>query len=242
MAKKASELATIQQSAMAVGGDPTSNLGKENLTPEDLVFPRLAFAQKTSPQIDSSNKSEYIPGLEMFQMFNSVSKKIYGNEVTFAVVRTSKRAMQFAPDGSVIDFNVPLDDPRCRFTDGPNGERIKPVATIFYDYLVAVLPDGVEDTANPEVCMLSLKTTQIKNAKQLNSLISVRPGAIFAGLWRGTTTGKKQGSYSFTNFTVAPAFATPPQMLAVCAEMYRNTEGKTLDTEREVDHADDAAF
>jgi len=241
MSKKSTALAQPVTGSMAVAGDLHSNAGKEGLMQDDLVFPRVAFAQKTSPQLDPSQEDDFIPGLEMYQMFNTSTGRIYGNSIEFVIIRRTKRAIEFDPAGGVVDFNVALNDPRCQFTTGPNGERIKPRATVFYDYLIAI--DNGPD-APPDTCMLSLKTTQIKAAKQLNSLIAVRPGAIYAGKWHGSTTGKKSGSYSFTMFKAKPAGPTPDYLLDTCREMFEATEGVTLDTDdrgRETDDLDDDA-
>jgi hypothetical protein len=188
--------------------------GKESITQEDMQLPRLSVAQKTSPQIDPS-KSEYIDGLRLAQMFNSLTKAIYGNgPLEITVVRTSKRAMEFDKENHVVDFNVPLGDARLEFTDGPNGERVKPRATLFYDFLV--LLDG-------EPIVLSLKTTQIKVAKQLNSLLMLTPGPTWARKYVLTSTSKQYGQFSGSAFVVQPGPKTTPEEQTVAEMWYDNT-------------------
>jgi hypothetical protein len=223
-------LATVGASALATAGDQTSRVGKEGFGQEDMTFPRIAFAQKTSPQIDPEN-DEYIESLKLYQMFNNLTGTVYGNEIAFAIIRRTKRAIEFDEQGNVVDFDVPLDDPRLAFTDDGKGGRGKPRATLFYEYLIAIPRDG----ADPEIGILSLKTTQIKNARKLNSLIALRPGAVYAGLWKGSTSGKSYGPYTATNFIAVPTGATPKDLFNYCEQMYAFTEGKRLETQRDVD-------
>ena len=227
--KKVTAMTVPGSAAMAVTGDVNDDTGKGGFGQDDITFPRIAFAQKTSPQLDSSN-DDYIKDLKMYEMFNSLTGRVYGNEIKFAIIRRMKRAIEFDDEGTVVDFDVPLDDERLDFTDDGNGGRQKPKATLFYDYLIAI---PGEDGNTPELGILSLKTTQIKNAKKLNSLIAVRPGAIYAGLWVGTTSGKTSGSYSYTNFRAMAARGAGEELFTFCADVYAATEGKRLDTERE---------
>jgi hypothetical protein len=178
--------------------------GKADLgSAEDVLFPRLSLAQKTSPQLDPS-KSEYIPDLRLFQIFNSLTGENYGNgPLDVIIIRGSKRAMEFDAQMHVVDFDVPLDDPRLQFTEGLDGMRVKPKATLFYDYLV-LLPDG-------SLAVLSLKTTQIKTAKQINSLMMLTPGPAWARKYTLASTSKQHGQYTAAAWTVKMGAATTPE-------------------------------
>src|SRR5436189_4479967 len=114
--------ATDYTTALAVNGtaDVTDRRGKENLDSQDLVLGRLAIAQKTRPQVDPS-KSDYIDGVKIYDIFHSLSGANFGRgPVEFVVLGSRKKAIQFDAESKVVDFDVPLDDPRCQFTDGPN--------------------------------------------------------------------------------------------------------------------------
>ena len=168
--------------ALAVSSkvDRNDARGTENIGADDITLPRLAVAQKTSPQLEP-DKNDYIDGLRLFEMYNSLTGERYGNgPVEIVVVRLDKKGMQFDKDNNVVDFDVPLDDSRLKFTTGPNGERIKPVATLFYNFIVLI-----GDEAEPAV--FSLKGTGVKTAKKLNSLIQIRR-RLYSGLFGGTMT------------------------------------------------------
>lgn len=140
--------------------------GTENIREEDVRPPRLLICQAGSPQRKPEDAKQ-IAGLNELDMFNDLSGDIYGRgPLRFMVINAlMPRGIQFAPmdeGGGVIDFNVPLNDPRMQFTTDPNtGERKKPVATKFMDFLVW-LPD------QQEVAVLSMKGSQLSVAVQLN--------------------------------------------------------------------------
>ncbi len=134
---------TAMQTALAVAdGDPNDVRGKGEMDASDLRLPRLALAQKTNDELEPG-KPKYLKGLALFQMFNTLTKEIYGNgPINFCVIRRTKKAMEFDKDSKIVRFDVPLTlpdgrpNPDCDFTEGPNGTRIPPKATVFQEYLV----------------------------------------------------------------------------------------------------------
>tara|TARA_R110000824_G_scaffold46873_3_gene134247 strand:+ start:955 stop:1704 length:750 start_codon:yes stop_codon:yes gene_type:complete len=170
--------------------------GTEHLTKDDMQMPRLALAQKMSNQLDPQHPS-YLPDLRTGELFNDVTGNVYGSEpLRFAVIRSDPpRGIEFSPleeGGGVKDMNVPLDDPRMLF--GPDGEV--PVATRFYDYVVVLL-DHEE-----ELIAMSLARTGVKAAKSLNTLMKVRKGPAFAGVFTATPTTEtnNKGTYGVWKF------------------------------------------
>lgn len=239
MAKKTEEALVEQRQgntalAVADGADRNDRRGKgEQVDTKDLILPRLAAAQKTSPQIDP-DKPEYLEDLKLYEMFNSLTGEVYGRgPVKFVVVRKlPRKAMQFDSDNKVVDFDVPWDDARCEFTAGEDGKRNKPVAIRFYEYLI-LLESG-------DIAVLSLKSTQVKTAKKLNSFIEFRAGASWLGMYAITSSPKPFGAFTAANFEVRPAGITPATLISAAEDAFKNTEGKKIDTQREV--GDDDSF
>lgn len=203
--KKENALATRGENALATSApsfvDQTDRSGTDHITNDDMAMPRLALAQKMSPQIDT------IPGLKPGDLFNSLTEQIYDQPLDFFVLRADPpRAIEFKPieeGGGVVDPNVPLTDPRCRWSD--DGE--KPIATVFYDFIVALYPTR-------ELIALSFKATGLKAAKTLNALIKLRSGPVYAGLYRMTTaekssSGKVYAVYNVANSPIGPDEKTP---------------------------------
>lgn len=188
-------------------GKDDGHLGTEGITQDDILIPRIGLAQKTSNEIDPTH-AKYIEGLKFMDLFNSMSKKVYGTGPLYFVIlrRYDPRWVEFNPleeGGGIKDRNVPAGDPRTEF--GENGE--KPVATMFYDFLVLVLNDLDPTSPVENVVALSLKSSGIKAAKHLNMLITQRGQKLLCkGVYEvrtGHDTDKKSGAtyaiYKFKN-------------------------------------------
>lgn len=151
-------------------------LGTEHMTKDDARIPRLALAQGLSHQMVRQDPL-YIEDLKLGDMFNDLTSEIYGEgPVKIIVVRADPpRYIQFSDDRSIVDPDVPADDPRTQFTTDPTtGDRIQPIATKFYDYVILV-GDQMEPLA------FSCSKTAIKHTSQrLNGLLRSKPIPIFA--------------------------------------------------------------
>lgn len=164
--------------------------GKENIGREDLAIPRLALAQKMSPEIDPEQPDKFIEGLKIGDLFNNQTKENYGpGPLEFVVLYIAPpKWIEFnspEPGSGIKDMDVPHDDPRTRWTKGADGKGIKPAATKFYNFIVMLLP-------NFEIIGLSFKSTGLKVATKLNLLITNRRKApIYAGKYvLGTATAQ----------------------------------------------------
>jgi hypothetical protein len=213
--------------------------GAEGIESNDVKLPQLRICQSMTPQ-RKRNDPKYIPGLEENQMFNDLTNVIYGEgPLQFTVIRfLGKKGIQFDPNtpGVVLDFDVPLNDARMEFTTDPEtGQRVKPIATLYYDYLILLIhPDG---TLEPIV--LSMKGTQIKIAKQLNSLIKLARVDTFAALYEIRVVNQTKDQYTFGNFKIErvrtegkPAWVTEAAYRA-SESLYAQFEGKNIVIDRE---------
>jgi hypothetical protein len=198
--------------------------GKENIDQAHLILPRIAGAQKTSPEVDAES-DKFIDGLKLYQMFNSLTGEIYGNgPLKFAVIRKLPfKAMQFDENNNVVDFDVKRGDPRLQFTTNDKGERVKPIATEFREYLI-LLEDG-------SVAALSFKSTQNKVADKLDSFLQFRPGAAWTGLFSLTSKGKTFTKGAATQFNVMPAGPTPAALEKLAEEIYTATQGQKVEVD-----------
>jgi hypothetical protein len=193
------ELAKVNELAVPDFIKPTGAEGTEHITQEDIIMPRLAIAQAMSPQLKDSNPL-YIEDLRVGDLFNTLTSAVYGKgPLNFHIVRAfPPRWMEFIPreqGGGIRDRDVPHNDPRTMF--GPNGEP--PIATKFYDYIIALVPLSAIN-----VIALSMKSTQIKVARRLNGLIKSRVGyPLYAGMYSVKTVDDKNALGEFKNYHVA---------------------------------------
>jgi hypothetical protein len=193
--------------------DVDSAEGTEGLTKEDMIMPRLALAQKMSPEVDPEN-AKFIEGLEVGDLFNSVHKTIYPEPIEFVVLKKEPpRYVEFRPldeGGGIIDMNVPANDPRTMFTRGADGKPVKPVATKFYDFVIMLLP-------SMELIGLSFKSTGLKAAKFINTQIATpmtfvvngkivpKKLPIYARKFMVKTASGKKDQHTFKLYVVEPS-------------------------------------
>jgi len=221
--------------------------GTENIGKDDIVFPALKIAQDTTAEAKRADPA-YVKGLQSGMFFNSVTKDIYGEEpITIVVVnQLGHRNVEFAPfdeGGGVIDFNVPDGDPRTQFqtklVDGKE-KRVKPAATLFYDYLVlALLPEGAK------VMTLSLKSTQIKKAKVFNSrLLELKQKGVasFSTKFTAAPTPESRGGQTFYGWRIEPAGWVDEKTYAAAEAAYGAFSGKEIKLETVADEEPENQF
>lgn len=196
MAKKLPENTQQQSTAELVQDEPRhigaalpdfieagDTSGTEDIGKEDLTMPRLAIAQGLSPQLVKTDPS-FIPELRLGNMFNTLTGQVYGDgPLRFSVVRRDPpRWIEFDEDRNMVDPSVPPGDPRTLWRTGDEGERLPPIATQFYDFIIVLMDTG-------EPLALSCSRTAIAAAKRLNGLIKFRvpPIPIYAGAYEVST-------------------------------------------------------
>jgi hypothetical protein len=235
-----SDLAEMPEGTLATRPDwidPTDRSGTEHLTKEDMQLPRLALAQLQSPQLNARDP-RYIEGLAFGDVYNNLTNEIL-REKRFHVVilRTDPpRGIEFAPYESgqgVIDMNVPANDPRMRFTVGPDGKSAKPRATKFYDYLVMTLPI---DPGNPmgNVVALSLKGSCLKTAKQLNGLLKSCP-PVYARTYVLVASESSNAKGRFAVWNVAPGPWLGKDLGAVAKELHEALKDRKVEFDAEAE-------
>jgi hypothetical protein len=216
--------------------DNRSQQGTEHITRDDMQIPRIALAQGISPEMSPSN-DRYIDGLRIGDLFNTVTRQIYGRELLFTALRGDQpRWIEYVPrkeGGGVKDFNVEPGDPRTEFRTGDDGKRLPPIATQYRDFLVMLHPLQVDDLSS--MIALSFKSTGLKVAKRLNSLIKYRNAPIYAGKYLLTTGMDKNSEGEFAVYKVANAGWVSQEEFEALAQIYADVQG--IDTTR-IDRGD----
>ncbi len=230
-------------------GQDEGMLGNEHIGREDILIPRLALAQKTSPELDPTSP-RYIEGLKFTDLFNSVLRKPYGTgPIYFSILRADKpRWVEFNPldqGGGVRDPNVPANDPRTQFgpPDPQTGKAEKPKATKFYDFIVLILNDLDMSDPMANVVGLSMKSTAIKVAKQLNLLINQRgKKLLYKGAYELRTASDTNPSGTFAIYKVKNAgwLKVGSTVEAMAAEMFETWKDKVVSIDLDTAHPDEA--
>lgn len=216
----------------------------------ELRLPRLGFAQGLSPQI-TPGKSNFIEGLNLFDMFNDLTSEPYGRKpLYFIPIRRDVRYIEFIPrseGGGIRDLNVPPGDPRTQWTVAEDGEtRIPPKATKFVEFIAILLH---QDRA-PEPIVISVKDTNKWNRDAHSKLTMfiklpthVGPAPIYGRIYTvesGSATNDK-GTFAVPVFR-NPKLIVKHKGLYEFAKAFRESlEGKTIVVNRdEPDDIDDS--
>jgi len=145
--------------------------GFEGINMNTMAIPFIRILQTMSPQLKKS-KSEYIAEAEEGDIVNSVTGRIYNRPLKFVAIKYDQLFIEWKPNrGGFVQAHMPEDVTlRNDLVLTEDYKLIDPktnnefVDTYMY-YII--MPDYVEDG----VCLLSLQSTQIKEAKKLNRLM-----------------------------------------------------------------------
>lgn len=159
-------------------------LGLEGFTSEDYTLPRLGLAQKNSPEADSDQAS-YIDGLTYRDYFNTVTRRIYGQVLDVSVIKILPRNfILFRPideGGGIIERDLDPSDDRCQW----HGQD-PPEATEMRSYLLRILAAGDYRPETPDIVSFTFKSTSLKSAKQLNTILKLKGRNVYMSAFRFT--------------------------------------------------------
>jgi hypothetical protein len=212
----------------------TAPEGTEHIGKDDLKIPRLSIAQGLSNQMKRADP-RFIEGLAIGDLFNDLTGHIYGHQgqtsLDFYIVRADPpRWIEFIPradGGGVRDMNVTAGDPRTQWGVGEDGKTLKPIATMFYDYVLCLWPTR-------ELIALSLKSSGIKHAKSLNGLIKLRNAPLWSGKYSVAVADEPSANGPFPNYVLRNAGWVRTEEDAVYLKgMFDGLKGKVLDIERD---------
>jgi hypothetical protein len=149
---------------------------------ENILVPQLRIAQALSPQLKKSNEA-FIPELEAGQFFNSVTGKVYGEEVTVIPLSFFRQFIQFKDikeGGGIVRMYQPGEVPPVAdlaFVDGK-----PPLCTEFKSRFSLILRK--DETFEPVV--VSFKSTGMKAARRWNYLIAEKNLPAYAFVYNFT--------------------------------------------------------
>jgi hypothetical protein len=141
---------------------------------EDMTIPFLKILQGLSPEI-STRKAEYIQGAEAGMFCNSVTKTLYSGEtgiVVIPVVFTREHIEWKANRGGFVKTHGPSGSILANTTKNDKNQDVLPggntieTAGMYYVFIVD------ETTGSYEPAVIKMSATQLKKAKQWNTLIA----------------------------------------------------------------------
>jgi len=214
--------------------------GSEDVGLEDMVIPRLEICQAMSDCKKKSN-SAFIKGIEEGQMYNNVTREIYGISITVVPVKFKKEYLLW----------------RDR-DDGGGGFHGAFPTLINAEFEKDTLdrPDMVEATETPQqLCVLvkangaleeaviPMSKTKRKISKNWNSLIRLNGGDRFSRKYTLEvvleTNKKGDEYYNFKISNLAEISADESELLEVAEMLYTSIECGAATLDRSVNEAEE---
>lgn len=173
------ELVVYEDAELVVlGEDEEGGSGVHNVDQSDRLVPRLQIAAGTSKQI-MKGSDKHVPGLQVGEIFNTVTKKVYGDQVKVIPVWFSKNRILFdkdwkiecsSPDGKTGGTLSPSCD-GCEYSQWGSGKDGKGFAcTEFRNFAVLI----VAEDGTSELASASFKSTSSGTAKTWLNMIDAR--------------------------------------------------------------------
>lgn len=176
--------------------------GSENVTHDDLVVPRIAQAQALSACVKKKDDS-YIDGIEVGDMYNNVTRQLYGSEIDICPVSFVKEYIiwqdQKAGGGFFGSYlsEEEAEEALVRI-EGVNHDMLEIVDTAQHFCLI-VHADGTREEA-----VFSLSKSKMKTSRQLNSLVRLNGGDRFSRIYRiRSVEDTNNANQEYSNITVS---------------------------------------
>lgn len=181
------ELAVLQGGDMLVlDEDEVGGSGLQNVNESDLIVPRLQIAAGTSKEI-MKGSDKHIQGLQVGEIFNTVNKEVYGDQVQVIPVWFSKNRILFDKDwkiecsskDGVQGGTISPTCEKCEYSQWGSGQQDKGFAcTEFRNFAVLVISaDGASTLAS-----VSFKGTSSGTAKTWLNMIDARKAKTSTGV------------------------------------------------------------
>lgn len=203
--------------------------GFEGINSDTIAFPFIKILQSLSPQLKKS-KAEYIEGAEPGMLYNNVTNKCYKPPVEVVVGRFDRYFVEWKPErGGFCGAHTPEDVARMAATGflkaNERGQYFdqesRNVFQETYVYYI-VFPNDME----AGVCLLSLSSTQLREARRWNRLLvstyvpgTNRRAQPYFMKWALTTPEMSNDKGDWNGFKVDFAgFVNPETLQMVCEE------------------------
>jgi hypothetical protein len=208
--------------------------GLEDMDQGDITIPRLMLCQDLTPQRKKAN-ANFIEGLEVGDLFNSVTGEIYGRSVLLIPLFFFKSRIYFEDinrGGGILCQSLnaknggrlhPESCETCIFSswDDPEGSKDgKPRCGLFFNY-ACLMEDG-------SLIALSFKSTGLKQAKQFNSMIRLTNLPMYAKFYQFDSVDMQKNNNTFASLKITPRSYTPKEFFDKAEETFKALHEKNI--------------
>jgi len=143
--------------------------GFEDINAQTMAIPFVKLLQPLSPQVDKK-KPEYVEGAEPGMFFNNVTKEIYGESINIIILKFEHLFIEWVPDrGGFVDVHSPENAAKITVSTEFNSWKTEDGNDLQETYCYFLL---IEEHEKEGVAIMSLSSSAIKVAKQINRLIT----------------------------------------------------------------------
>jgi hypothetical protein len=215
--------------------------GQENVTHQDLIIPRLEVVQSLSPARDKRHQ-DYIEGAEEGQLYNSVTRELYGEDVTVVPVFFLKEWLvwkdrkkgggfrgAFANKTDAQLAIKDLKDPKTGKLEDPDDYAIVDTNQMF---CLLLTPEG-----NQQI-VISMAKSKAKVARKWNSLIQLSGDDSFAKAYVVESVQEANAAgENYFNIKVSPKGYVSEAIYTEAEKLYEllKAGGATADRSQSVD-------
>lgn len=184
-AKEVAKAAVDKNAMQLVDDRPTwasdKQRGSEDVGIKDIILPRVDVLQALSPQLKKSDPA-FIPGAEQGTFFNTLSRQIYGAEITFIPVVFRREWLVWGDRNSGGGFNGSYNteaEGQAKVLELQGNGVSADVVETHVHFVLIVAADGTTEEA-----VFSWSRSKIKASRKLNSLVHMTGSDRFAGSYK----------------------------------------------------------
>jgi len=193
--------------------------GNEAVGMSDLVIPRLEIVQALSPCLKKSEPT-YIEGSQQGNMFNSVTRKLYGSNVVVCPVFFRKEYLVWKDRDQGGGFRgafPTMVDASARIATEEDPKFFQAVETA---QQFSLLMD--EETGDIEEIVVSMAKTKLKVSRAWNALVRINGNDRFSRMYNVFTVEDSNDKGDFWNFNVQTLGFSPVEVFKRAEALYES--------------------
>lgn len=226
--------------------DVDRGLGLELMEQGDTVLPRIAIAQDLSPAT-KKNKPQFIEGLEVGMLYNTVTREIYGKNIYVIPVLFSKMRIEFeemSKGGGILCTSMngidggrkcPKGCAQCADSQF-SADGLPPRCNNFMNY-ACILPNN-----GNTVAAISMKSTALAVAKQWNSNMRLLQKPAFSKMYLIESVPETRNNNDYFNFKVTPGSFVSKEIYDFGTGLYTQLKAQGIKVDLEDEDLQDTSF
>lgn len=206
--------------------DDSKSRGNEGIGLSDIIVPRLEVVQALSPCLDESEDA-YIEGCKAGDLYNSVTRKLYGEQAYVVPVVFRKeynvwvKRKKGEATGKTNQFkgSFPSMEAAEAKLEEVGADKHEIIETPMHFCLLVDQESGLT-----EQIVVSMPKTKYKVSRKWNSLIQMSGGDRFSRVYKLYGTREENDFGKFFNFNVMPVGYPSKPLYMTAADLYQKVK------------------